>query len=113
MADQDEPSRADLLRLVVVRDGTELTVFAVGHLDVASGRRLRDRVEDVLCTRPRSVTIDASGLTFVDSSGLAAPLSVRHAVMTEAGVAFRIVDPSLALVGFVELTGFGKLLSKE
>ena len=118
--DQDQPSEAavvevrssvELLRLVVIRDQADVTVFLVGHLDVSSGRRLRDRVEDVLATRPGSITIDASDLTFVDSSGLAALLSARHAVMTEAGVAFRIVDPSPALQRVAGVTGFEKLLS--
>jgi anti-anti-sigma regulatory factor len=85
MADDEKPSNAELRRLVVVRDAADVTVFMVGPLDLASGRRLRNRVEDVLTTRPGSITIDASGLTFVDSSGLAARLSARHALLTEAG----------------------------
>lgn len=112
MADDEKPSNAELLRLVVVRDAADVTVFMVGPLDLPSGRRLRDRVEDVLTTRPGSITIDASGLTFVDSSGLAARLSARHAVLTEAGVEFRIVDPSPALQQVAEMTGFKKLLSE-
>jgi anti-anti-sigma factor len=57
--------------------------------------------------------IDASGLAFVDSGGLAELLSVRHAVATEAGLAFRILDPSPALRRVVEMTGFQRLLPRE
>ncbi|HKA83310.1 MAG TPA: STAS domain-containing protein [Acidimicrobiales bacterium] len=110
MAHDEERSSAGPLRLVVMRGPDEVTVFVVGHLDLATGRRLRDRIEDVLATRPASITIDASGLTFVDSSGLGALLSARHAAMTEAGVAFRVVDPSPALQAITEMTGFEKLL---
>jgi anti-anti-sigma factor len=113
MADGEEQLSAELLRLVVVRDRAGATVLVVGHLDMAGGGRLRDRVEDVLATRPGSIAIDASGVTFVDSSGLAALLSARHAVLTEAGVAFRVVDPSPALQAIAEMTGFEKLLSDE
>jgi anti-anti-sigma factor len=113
MSDHEEPLSADLLRLVVVRDGVDVTVFVEGHLDVASGWRLRDRVEDLLTTRSVSVTIDASGVTFVDSSGFAALLSARHSVMTEAGIALRLANPSPALQKIAEVTGFEKLLSEE
>lgn len=109
----DDPSNTVLLRLVDVRDGAEVTVSVVGHLDVAGGRRLRDRVEEVLATRPQSIAIDASGVTFVDSSGMGALLSARHAVMTEAGLGFRIVDPSPTLQRVAEKTGFDKLLPQE
>lgn len=113
MSDDEEPLGADLLRLVVVRDGAEVTVFVEGHLDVASGRRLRDRVDDLLVTRPASVTIDVSGVTFVDSSGFAALLSARHAVMTEAGIALRLANPSPALQKVAAMSGFEKLLPSD
>lgn len=113
MAEGEAQSNVELLRLVVVRDGAEVTVFMVGHLDVAGGGRLRDCVEDVLSTRPASIGIDGSGVTFVDSSGLAALLSARHAVLTEAGVGFRVVDSSPALQTITEMTGFEKLLPQE
>jgi hypothetical protein len=44
---------------------------------------------------------------------MAALLSARHAVITEAGLAFRAIDPSPALLRVVEMTGFQKLLSEE
>jgi anti-anti-sigma factor len=113
MADDEEASSTDLFRLVVVRDGADVTLFAVGHLDVDGGRRLRDRVEDLLTTRPASITMEASGVTFMDSSGLAALLGARHAVLTEAGVPFRVMDPSAALRRVVEMAGFDNILSKE
>ena len=113
MWDHKASSGAELLRVEVIRHGTEVTLIVVGHLDVTSSERLRARVEDVLLTRPRSIAIDASALTFVDSSGLAALLRARHAVTTEAGVRFRVVDPSSALRSVAELTGFQELLSEE
>ena len=113
MADDEDFPDHELLRIEAVRDRTEATVIVVGHLDEASSRRLLDSVEKVLATRPRSIAIDASGLTFVNSSGLAALLRARHAVMTEAGLAFRIVDPSPALRRTAELAGFEKLLGDK
>ena len=113
MADDEDSSGTELLRIEVIRHGTDVTVIVVGHLDVRGSARLRDRVETLLATRPGSIAIDASGLTFVDSAGLAALLRVRHAVTREAGAAFRIVDPSPVLRRVVELTGFQELLADE
>jgi anti-anti-sigma factor len=59
------------------------------------------------------MAIDASRVMFVDSSGLGALLSARHAVMTEAGLAFRVINPSPALLRVVEIAGFMELLSGE
>ncbi|HKA85676.1 MAG TPA: STAS domain-containing protein [Acidimicrobiales bacterium] len=116
--DEDLPDSEDfpdtgLLRVEAVGDRTGATVIAVGHLDEGSSGLLLDAVERVLATRPRAIAIDASGLTFVNSSGLAALLRARHAVMTEAGLAFRIVDPSPALRRTAELAGFERLLGAE
>jgi anti-anti-sigma factor len=108
--DSDDFPDHELLRIETVGDRTGATVIVVGHLDEESSGRLLDAVERVLATRPPAIAIDASGLTFVNSSGLAALLRARHAVMTEAGLAFRIVDPSPALRHTAELAGFEQLL---
>jgi anti-anti-sigma factor len=113
MADDESSSDNELLRIEAVGDRTEATVIVVGHLDEGSSRRLLDAVEGVLATRPRAIAIDASGLTFVNSSGLAALLRARHAVKTEAGLAFRIVDPSPALRHTAEAAGFERLLGDD
>jgi anti-anti-sigma factor len=113
LADDEESSGTELLRVVLLRNGTEATVIVVGHLDAESSGRFRDRVEGLLATRPGSIAIDASGMTFVDSSGLAALLRARHAVTTEAGGRFRVIDPSPALRHVAELTGFQNLLLED
>jgi anti-anti-sigma factor len=112
MANVEEFSDTERLRVVVLRDGTEATVIVVGHFDVRSSG-LRDRAEELLATRPRSIAIDASGLTFVDSWGLAELLRARHAVTTEAGRSFRIIHPSTALRHAAELAGFQALLLED
>jgi anti-sigma B factor antagonist len=113
MVGDEESSTTELLRVVVLRDGTEATVIVVGHLGASSSGRFRDRVEELLATRPGSIAIDASGVTFADSSGLAALLRARHAVTTGAGRGFRIIDPSPALRHVAELTGFQTLLLED
>jgi hypothetical protein len=48
-----------------------------------------------LGTPPASITVDARGLTFIDSSGLVALMRARDAA-ADGGVAFRISEPSPA-----------------
>jgi anti-anti-sigma factor len=59
-----------------------------------------------------SVVVQARSLTFIDSSGLMALMRARDAA-TEAGVAFRIDEPSPALRRIVETSGLEDLLRAE
>jgi anti-sigma B factor antagonist len=113
MADDGDFSDIEPLRIEAIRHRTEVTIIVDGHLDVATSPRFRESVKEVLASRPRSMAIDASRVTFVDSSGLGALLSARHAVRTEAGLAFRVIDPSPALLHVVEMAGFMELLVGE
>ena len=67
-------------------------------------------VSDALAANPKALTIDAGGLQFIDPSGLQALLHARDAA-TEAGVAFRVSDPSPALRRMFELFGVDDLLT--
>src|SRR5262245_45728094 len=113
MADDEDLSDTQPLRIEAIRHRTEVTIIVDGYLDVATSPRFRESVNEVLASRPRSMAIDASRVTFVDSSGLGALLSARHAVRTEAGLAFRVIHPSPALLRIVEMAGFMELLSGE
>jgi anti-anti-sigma factor len=113
MADDEDVSDPEPLRIEAIRHRTGVTIRVEGYLDVETSPRFRESVKEVLATRPRSMSIDASRVTFVDSSGLGALLSARHAVRTEAGLAFRVIDPSPALLRVVEMAGFIELLSGE
>jgi len=66
-------------------------------------------VSAVLAPHPSSISVDAWGLTFIDSSGLLALLRARDAA-AEAGGAFRVFRPSPAVRRVAELTGVEGLL---
>jgi anti-sigma B factor antagonist len=66
-------------------------------------------VSEALGTRPQSVTVEARGLTFVDSAGLQALTRTREAA-GKAGVTFGVSNPSPALRRLVEVTGVEGLL---
>jgi anti-anti-sigma factor len=67
---------------------------------------LQGQVEEALASHPESVTVDASELTYLDSSGFGALMRAR-ARAKEAGVRFRVVDPSPALRRVADVGGVG------
>ena len=83
-----------------------------GEFDVTGTDRFRSCVNEALETHPRSLIVDAHRLTFIDSCGLKALLHARAAA-TDAGVAFRVSEPSAALRWLAEITGLEVLLEDE
>jgi anti-anti-sigma factor len=110
MSDEAEPSPGDVLYVEVKYDGTEAAIVLVGEFDMTGTEPFWGAVSEVLGTRPRSVAVEARGLTFVDSSGLMALARARDAA-TDAGVVFRVRDPSPALRRIAELCGLGDLVA--
>jgi anti-sigma B factor antagonist len=47
------------------------TVSFEGRLTISNGNGMRRTLADALRSRPREVTIDFSGVTYIDSSGVA------------------------------------------
>jgi len=110
MSDDVEPSLGDLLYVEVDYDAA--TIVVIGEFDMTGTARFWARVSETLATNPPSLTVEARGLTFIDSSGLAALIRAREAAK-EAGVAFRVSEPSPMLRRIVELTGVVDLLQGE
>lgn len=89
-------------------DGPYGPVLAVtGELDLATAPRLLEAAEQALARRPGApLAIELSGLTFIDSSGLRALLSI--AAHTRGRVA--LVGPTPAVGRILDMTGTGDLL---
>ena len=67
----------DVLYVEAKCDGTEAAVILVGEFDMTGTEPFWGAVSEVLGTRAVAVTVEARGLTFIDSSGvmaLAAPV---------------------------------------
>lgn len=110
MSDQAAQSAGDVLYVEAKFHRTEAAITLVGEFDMTGTERFWGALIEVLGTRPVTVTVEARGLTFIDSSGLMALARARDAA-TEAGVAFRITEPSSALRRIIELCGLQDLLS--
>jgi anti-anti-sigma factor len=114
MADSLEPPQGGPLRVAASYDGPEVTITVEGDLDMSSAGDLLAYVSEALerLTRDRSITIDARGLSYTDSSGLAALLRARAAA-DEVAVAFRIREPSPQLRHIAQVSGVENLLADE
>jgi anti-anti-sigma factor len=104
-----ESVRGDLLNVVTTSQGAETFIVIDGELDAGGSEWFGACVGAVLEKRPGLMAIDARGVTFLDSSGLRSLLLARAAA-DDAGVAFRIDDPSPELRRFIERTGLRALL---
>jgi anti-anti-sigma factor len=112
MSGDVEPSPGDVLHIEAIYDDAEATIILDGELDMAGLARFWGCVSTVLAPHPLSLAVDVRGLSFIDSSGLAALLRARDAA-AEAHVAFRVDEPSPPLRRVAELTGVADLLPDE
>ena len=102
--------RAEQLQVDAKYDGAEATIIVEGELDIHSVERFLACVSEALEAHPGSISVDARGVTFMDSSGLAAVLHARS-MSGHAGVPFRISDPSPQVRRAVEVAGVEELLT--
>lgn len=85
---------------------------ATGEVDVATTGLLTDalgRAIDAAVATPRSVRVDLSGVTFIDSSGLRSLLVARTRSAAES-VTFAVEPASAAVERLISMTGLDDLL---
>jgi anti-sigma B factor antagonist len=91
------------------RDGDGARVLFQGELDIAGAPEAEKAIRAVEDDRPASLTIDLSGLTFMDSTGLRLVVAADRRAR-ENGRTLRIVRGPAAVQRVFELTGLeGKL----
>jgi anti-anti-sigma factor len=110
MSGDPEPFQAEVLSIEANRDRSGITIILAGEFDMAGTQRFWAFMSEALAADPKALTIHAGGLEFIDSSGLQALLRARDAA-TEAGVAFRVSDPSPAVRRILDLFGVEDLLT--
>jgi anti-sigma B factor antagonist len=112
MSEDPEPFQGHVLSIEANQDQSGVTIVLVGEFDLTGAQRFWSFVSEALAAKPNSITVDARGLEFIDSSGLMALVRARDAA-AEAGVAFRVSEPSLAVRRIAEVTGLEDLLSDQ
>jgi anti-anti-sigma factor len=83
-------------------------VSVAGELDIATAEQAYSYISEVIDERPAPVTVDLSGLTFCDASGLGALARVaRHA--REAGRQIMLTSARPSVVKIMRITGLDRV----
>jgi anti-anti-sigma factor len=77
MGNDVKPSQAGLPRVEATYEGAEAIITIEGELDHRTAEQLVACIFEALSIKPSSVSVDAYGVAFTDSSGLSALLRAR------------------------------------
>jgi anti-sigma B factor antagonist len=89
-----------------------VTVRLHGEVDVMVVDQVRVALTDALAAGPRSMVIDLSDLSFIDSTGLGA-LVFGFQRARDAGVAFRLAHPTSGVRQILVLSGLLEVVELE
>jgi anti-sigma B factor antagonist len=107
-----EVHRDDLFVVTPRRVDSRAVLEIAGELDLHGTTSLIAAAHAVLeePPRPEGLDIDATGIEFIDSSGLATLLQVRERA-SSAGISFHVTGESTAFRRVVDLAGLNSFLS--
>jgi anti-anti-sigma factor len=88
----------------VVRDRESATVMLAGELDIATVPRVEEAIEATLTDQLQTLTIDLSGLGFVDSSGLRLFIVLDQRA-AEQGWELRLLRPDAHVLTVFQVSG--------
>jgi anti-sigma B factor antagonist len=101
-ANQAEPVQLELTRQADA-DGYPV-IRVAGELDIATAEKAYSYISDIIDDGPAPVTVDLSGLTFCDASGLGVLARIaRHA--KQAGRQLKLSSARPSLLKLMRLTG--------
>jgi anti-sigma B factor antagonist len=107
-----DPGPSDLVSVDVSLSGPGAVVTAAGEIDSTSAPVLRDRLESLLDDGIADVTVDLTGVTFLDSAGLCV-LAAAHRRAASDDVGFRVLASSRAVIRPLQITGLWNLFKAE
>jgi anti-sigma B factor antagonist len=107
-----DPPTSELVSLSVSDDGLEVVVAAVGEIDSTSAPVLRRQLDALLDDGAEQLTVDLSGVSFLDSAGLCV-LAATHRRALRDDVRMRVLASSRAVIRPLQITGLWTLLHAE
>lgn len=106
----EAPSVLEPLTVRVSRVEGEVVLALGGELDIATVERVRAAVDEIEQAPPERLVIDLSGLSFVDSTGLAAFVALDKRCQENGGPALEIRPGPPAVQRLFELVGAAERL---
>lgn len=99
--------------ITVTSRDSELTIALSGEIDHHAARELMAQLDQAIAERvPARLTLDLSGVTFMDSSGIAVLLRARRQLGHNGGV-LRVVNIPAQARRVLDAAGIGRLISLE
>jgi anti-sigma B factor antagonist len=104
MADLD-PADQDLTLVDIREENGTPVIWLFGELDITNAEKVRAAIDTVLCSHTELVVFDASGLAFMDSSGVALLASTAQRARE-----VQVRRPATIVRRLIELTGLDQVL---
>ncbi len=97
------------LRVTSYTAGTVVVVQVAGEVDLMTTKDVEAAVTAGLASAPSALVLDLSGVSFLDSAGLA--VLARAHITAGDQVAFRVVADHRAVLKPIQLTGMDAMLA--
>ena len=97
----------------IISENGKMTAFICGEIDHHSSKKIREEIDRALCRNsPDKLTLDLSGVTFMDSSGLGLILG-RYKKTESAGISFSVTGASERASQMFSMVGLERLIKFE
>jgi len=103
---------SDLVRIHVSGTAPEMRVVADGEIDSTSAPVLREQLTSLLDDGVTDLTVDLTGVSFLDSAGLCV-LAATYRRMSAENRRLRVLAASRAVIRPLQITGLYELLRVE
>jgi anti-sigma B factor antagonist len=104
-----DPADTDIVRIQIAGDAVASRLIAVGEVDASSAPALRARLDELLDRGVTDLTVDLTGVTFLDSAGLCV-LAAAHRRAVRSDVRLHVLATSRAVIRPMQITGLYDLL---
>ncbi len=99
------------LQIHVTHQVKGVRIALVGELDIATAPQFRERLADLIASKPnRTIAIDMASTSYVDSTGLSI-LITAHKRLEHAGGNLFIENPPAGVVRLFEVSGLLSIFS--
>jgi anti-sigma B factor antagonist len=95
----------DLLSVDVLRRDGQVVVVLAGELDIATGARVKEALDELTQARAGRLVVDLSRLSFLDSTGLAMFIALEKCCRENGGPELEIRPGPPAVQRLFELVG--------
>ena len=99
--------------ITVSTQDSGLTIALSGEIDHHGAREMMTQLDDAIATRlPARLTLDLSGVTFMDSSGIAVLLRAQRQ-LAHTGGSLRVVNLPAQARRVLDAAGVGRLITLD